>query len=68
MGERAWLSACGLQSLRYNGRAESSHALVALGGGYGTYAMGDVNDDIRAIDAVTAVKFDEINGGLSFAV
>jgi hypothetical protein len=38
-------------------------------GGYGTYAMSDINDDIQAGNAELAdlgLKMDEINGGLNF--
>jgi len=34
--------------------------------GFGTYAMGDVNEDIRNVDALIFAKFDEINSGFAF--
>ena len=41
---------------------------IGITGGIGTCAMGDVNDEIRELDALLIASFDEISKGLGFGV
>jgi hypothetical protein len=48
-------------------RAGDSRPWISLGGGFHTFAMGDVNDDIANLNAsIAPLKMDEISNGFGF--
>lgn len=48
--------------------AAESRPWVSFGGGFHTFAMGDVNDDIASINASSPLRMDEISNGFGLDV